>query len=167
MTQTPEPESDATPPESSSVPPPPPSTSVPPPPPSSSVPPPPPAPESSTPAPEAATPVPPPAAPASPPPPPAPISPAAAAGVPTFPDGKPMVDAQGRPASPKSRLAAALLAFFLGGLGVHRFYVGKIGTGIAIILTIGGFFGIWPLIDLIMILVGSFKDKQERYVANW
>ena len=143
------------------------STSVPPPPPSSSVPPPPPAPESSTPAPEAATPVPPPAAPASPPPPPAPISPAAAAGVPTFPDGKPMVDAQGRPASPKSRLAAALLAFFLGGLGVHRFYVGKIGTGIAIILTIGGFFGIWPLIDLIMILVGSFKDKQERYVANW
>lgn len=167
MTQTPEPESDATPPESSSVPPPPPSTSVPPPPPSSSVPPPPPAPESSTPAPEAATPVPPPAAPASPPPPPAPISPAAAAGVPTFPDGKPMVDAQGRPASPKSRLAAALLAFFLGGLGIHRFYVGKIGTGIAIILTIGGFFGIWPLIDLIMILVGSFKDKQERYVANW
>lgn len=89
------------------------------------------------------------------------------AGVPTFPDGKPMVDAQGRPASPKSRLAAALLAFFLGGLGIHRFYVGKIGTGIAIILTIGGFFGIWPLIDLIMILVGSFKDKQERYVANW
>ena len=167
MTQTPEPESDATPPESSSVPPPPPSTSVPPPPPSSSAAPPPPAPESSTPAPEAATPVPPPAAPASPPPPPAPISPAAAAGVPTFPDGKPMVDAQGRPASPKSRLAAALLAFFLGGLGVHRFYVGKIGTGIAIILTIGGFFGIWPLIDLIMILVGSFKDKQERYVANW
>ena len=42
-----------------------------------------------------------------------------------------------------------------------------IGTGIAIILTIGGFFGIWPLIDLIMILVGSFKDKQDRYVANW
>ena len=151
MTQTPEPESDATPPESSSVPPPPPSTSVPPPP-----------------APEAATPPPPPA-PATPPPPapPAPVAPAAAAGVPTFPDGKPMVDAQGRPASPKSRLAAALLAFFLGAFGVHRFYVGKVGTGIAIILTLGGFFGIWPLIDLIMILVGSFKDKQERYLANW
>ena len=113
-------------------------------------------------------PPPPPPAAAPPPPPPAPAAvPTTAAGVPTFPDGKPMVDAQGRPASPKSRLAAALLAFFLGAFGIHRFYVGKIGTGVAIIVTFGGFFGIWPLIDLIMILVGSFKDKQERYVANW
>jgi TM2 domain-containing membrane protein YozV len=116
--------------------------------------------------PTAAVPPPPPAA-APPPPPPAPVSQATAAGVPTFPNGKPMVDAEGRPASPKSRLAAALLAFFLGGFGVHRFYVGKIGTGILIIVTIGGFFGIWVLIDLIMILVGVFKDKQERYLANW
>ena len=115
----------------------------------------------------APSPVPPPPAPAAVPPPAPSYTQQPNAGVPTFPDGKPMVDAQGRPASPKSRLAAALLAFFLGGLGVHRFYVGKVGTGIAIILTIGGFFGIWPLIDLIMILVGSFKDKQERYVANW
>ncbi len=84
-----------------------------------------------------------------------------------YPNGKPMLDVQGRPASPKSRLAAALLAFFLGALGVHRFYVGKIGTGVLIIVTIGGFFGIWPLIDLIIILVGSFKDKQERYLSNW
>ena len=144
MTESPQPEPDATPPSSTSVPPPPPPA-------------------------EAPTP-PPPAAPAAaaPPPPPAPAGAATtAAGVATFPDGKPMVDAQGRPASPKSRLAAALLAFFLGAFGVHRFYVGKIGTGVAIILTFGGFFGIWPLIDLIMILVGSFKDKQERYLANW
>jgi TM2 domain-containing membrane protein YozV len=91
----------------------------------------------------------------------------AAAGVALYPNGKPMVDAEGRPASPKSRLAAALLAFFLGGLGIHRFYVGKIGTGILIIVTIGGFFGIWVLIDFIMILIGAFKDKQERYLANW
>ncbi|HRY10406.1 MAG TPA: TM2 domain-containing protein [Candidatus Nanopelagicales bacterium] len=152
MTQTPEPES--TPPESTSVPPPPPAAT--------------PAPPAETTPPVAQTPPPPPAADAPPPPaPPAPMGAPAVAGVPTFPDGKPMVDAQGRPASPKSRLAAALLAFFLGGFGVHRFYVGKIGTGVAIILTIGGFFGIWPLIDLIMILVGSFKDKQERYLANW
>lgn len=89
------------------------------------------------------------------------------AGVALYPNGKPMVDAEGRPASPKSRMAAALLAFFLGSLGIHRFYVGKIGTGILIIVTIGGFFGIWVLIDFIMILVGSFKDKEERYVANW
>lgn len=93
-------------------------------------------------------------------------APAAAAGVATFPNGKPMLDSQGRPASPKSRLAATLLCFFLGVLGIHRFYVGKIGTGIVWLLT-GGIFGIGALIDFIMILVGAFKDKEERYVANW
>jgi TM2 domain-containing membrane protein YozV len=72
----------------------------------------------------------------------------------------------GRPASPKSRLAAAILAWFLGVIGVHRFYVGKVGTGILMILTLGGF-GIWALIDFIMILVGSFKDKQGRVLSNW
>ncbi|MGB9374588.1 MAG: TM2 domain-containing protein [Jiangellales bacterium] len=83
-----------------------------------------------------------------------------------FPDGKPMVDAQGRPASPRSRLAAALLAFFLGALGIHRFYVGKIGTGVLMIFTLGGL-GLWVLIDFIVILVGSFKDKEERVLSNW
>jgi TM2 domain-containing membrane protein YozV len=114
---------------------------------------------------QAATPpsVPDPVVPAAPPIPP----PSPAAGVPVYPDGKPMLTADGQPASPKSRLVAALLAWFLGVLGVHRFYVGKNGTGIAIILTIGGFFGIWPLIDFIMILLGSFKDKQERILSNW
>jgi TM2 domain-containing membrane protein YozV len=112
--------------------------------------------------------VPPPAfdAGAVPPPPPPGYAPAGAM-VPVFPNGKPMLDAAGQPVSDKSRLAAALLCFFLGGLGIHRFYVGKIGTGIAIILTFGGFFGIWPLIDLIMILIGSFKDKSEKALQNW
>lgn len=136
------------------------SVAPPPPPPPAAAPTPPPPP------PVAATPPPPPVQ-SAPPAPPAPIAGNAAAGVALYPNGKPMVDAEGRPASPKSRLAAALLAFFLGGLGVHRFYVGKIGTGILIIVTIGGFFGIWVLIDFIMILIGSFKDKEERYVANW
>jgi hypothetical protein len=96
-----------------------------------------------------------------------PSAPVPAAGdLPRFPDGKPMLDPQGRPASPKSRLAAALLCWFLGVIGIHRFYVGKIGTGILMILTLGGL-GIWALIDFIMILVGSFKDKEERYLANW
>lgn len=88
------------------------------------------------------------------------------AAIPRYPDGKPMVDSQGRPASPKSRLAAALLAFFLGFLGIHRFYVGKIGTGVLWLVT-GGIFGIGALVDFIMILVGVFKDKEGRYVANW
>ena len=70
-------------------------------------------------------------------------------------------------ASPKSRLATALLCFFVGWLGAHRFYVGKTGTGILTILTFGGFFGIWPLIDLIMILVGAFRDVEGRLVTVW
>ena len=102
-----------------------------------------------------------------PPPPPGYAAAPAAAMVPVFPNGKPMLDATGQPVSEKSRLAAALLAFFLGGLGIHRFYVGKVGTGVAIILTLGGFFGIWPLIDFIMILIGSFRDKAGKVLMNW
>ena len=52
-----------------------------------------------------------------------------------------------------------LLCFFLGGLGVHRFYVGKVGTGILMLITLGGL-TIWTLIDFIMIVTGNFKDKQ-------
>jgi TM2 domain-containing membrane protein YozV len=72
----------------------------------------------------------------------------------------------GEPISPKSRAAAAILAWFLGIFGVHRFYVGKVGTGIAMIFTLGGL-GIWALIDFIMIVVGSFRDKENRLLVNW
>ena len=68
--------------------------------------------------------------------------------------------------SPKSRLVAVLLCFFLGVFGAHRFYVGKIGTGILQILTIGGL-GIWALIDLIVVTVGSFRDGEGRRVFMW
>ena len=76
------------------------------------------------------------------------------------------MDAEGRPVSDRSRLAAALLCFFVGVLGVHRFYVGKVGTGVLQLVTFGGL-GIWALIDLILILVGTFRDKQERLLINW
>jgi TM2 domain-containing membrane protein YozV len=61
--------------------------------------------------------------------------------------------------SPKSWIAALLLCFFLGSLGVHRFYVGKVGTGILMLVTLGAL-GIWTLIDLIVIIIGKFSDKQ-------
>lgn len=61
--------------------------------------------------------------------------------------------------SEKGFVPTLLLALFLGGLGAHRFFVGKIGTGILQLLTMGGL-GIWALIDTIIIIVGSFKDKQ-------
>lgn len=63
--------------------------------------------------------------------------------------------------SDKKMVVAALLCFFLGFIGIHRFYVGKVITGILMIFTLGGF-GIWVLVDLIMIITGSFKDKQDR-----
>jgi TM2 domain-containing membrane protein YozV len=68
--------------------------------------------------------------------------------------------------SEKSRLAAALLCFFLGYLGIHRFYVGKVGTGILWLLT-GGLLGIGALVDFIIILCGSFKDKYGRVIDRW
>ncbi|MGV6806776.1 MAG: NINE protein [bacterium] len=61
--------------------------------------------------------------------------------------------------SEKGFVPAILLCFFLGALGIHRFYVGKIGTGILMLLTLGGL-GIWTLIDFIMIVCGAFTDKQ-------
>jgi TM2 domain-containing membrane protein YozV len=72
----------------------------------------------------------------------------------------------GKAVSPHSRLAALLLCFFVGVFGVHRFYVGKTGTGIAMIFTLGGL-GIWVLIDFIMIVVGGFTDADGKYVLDW
>jgi TM2 domain-containing membrane protein YozV len=68
--------------------------------------------------------------------------------------------------SDRSRLVALLFCVLLGIFGVHRFYVGKIGTGILMLLTLGGV-GIWTTIDLILIAVGSFRDKENRRVFRW
>ena len=68
--------------------------------------------------------------------------------------------------SEKKRLPALLLCLLLGPLGIHRFYVGKIGTGILWLLTVG-ILGIGALVDLIMIIMGSFADKYGRAVREW
>lgn len=58
-------------------------------------------------------------------------------------------------------LTTVLISFFLGGLGVDRFYLGYTGLGVAKLLTLGGC-GVWALIDFILILTGSLKDAQGR-----
>ena len=62
-------------------------------------------------------------------------------------------------------LVCLLLCFFLGCLGIHRFYVGKTGTGIAQLLTAGGC-GVWALIDFIMIILGNFTDAEGNALKS-
>ena len=66
--------------------------------------------------------------------------------------------------SKKSWTTTLLLAIFLGELGIHRFYAGKIGTGILWLLT-GGLFGVGWIVDIIMICTQTFTDKQGSQIT--
>ncbi|QWR77540.1 TM2 domain-containing protein [Candidatus Magnetomonas plexicatena] len=68
--------------------------------------------------------------------------------------------------SEKSRLVTLLLCFLLGWAGGHRFYVNKVGTGIIMLVTMGGF-GIWYFVDFVMISLGAFKDKDNLPITKW
>jgi hypothetical protein len=69
--------------------------------------------------------------------------------------------------SPKSRTVATLLGFFLGGLGIDRFYLGNIGLGVAKLLLGWLTFGIWPLVDWIIIVAGQAHDGEGLLVSDW
>ncbi len=69
-------------------------------------------------------------------------------------------------ASYRSRLIALLLCVFLGEFGIHRFYAGKIGTGIIWLFT-WGCFGIGYIVDLIMIACGAFRDADGYLISDW
>ncbi|MCR2827312.1 Ltp family lipoprotein [Microbacterium sp. zg.Y909] len=68
--------------------------------------------------------------------------------------------------SQKSFVVTWVLSYLLGGLGVDRFYLGKIGTGVLKLLTLGGF-GIWALVDIILVLTGNQKDKHGLPLAGY
>jgi hypothetical protein len=68
--------------------------------------------------------------------------------------------------SEKSRGIATALASLLGVFGAHRFYVGKTGTGVLMLCSVGGL-GIWYLYDLIMVVGGGFRDADGRLVSRW
>jgi len=65
--------------------------------------------------------------------------------------------------SASNGLVVFLVCWFVGFLGIHRFMVGKMGTGVLYLLT-GGIFGIGWMVDFFMILFGSFKDKDGKVV---
>jgi hypothetical protein len=69
--------------------------------------------------------------------------------------------------SERDWVVALLLAIFVGGLGIHRFYVNKIGTGITmLLLSWTGISLIWALVDIIMLATGSFKDKSGKTLVR-
>jgi TM2 domain-containing membrane protein YozV len=68
--------------------------------------------------------------------------------------------------SERSRGVALALAVLLGPFGGHRFYVGKTGTGMLMLCTLGGA-GLWYLYDVIMVATGSFRDAGGRLVSIW
>ena len=69
-------------------------------------------------------------------------------------------------ASDRKLAPAVLLCVFFGIFGAHRFYTGKTGTALLQLFTLGGI-GIWATIDLIFLIVGSFKDKEGRRLTIW
>ncbi|SFR83534.1 TM2 domain-containing protein [Agromyces sp. CF514] len=138
-------------------------------------------------APTAGAPVPPPppaaptvGAPVPPPPAPSGAAPAAPApyGAPPQPYGAPPVppapygaapqpySAADAPVGEKSFIATWLLAWLVGFWGVDRFYLGKVGTGLAKLFTFGGL-GVWVLIDLILVLTGSQRDSRGFKLAGY
>ncbi|KEZ86924.1 hypothetical protein IO99_07775 [Clostridium sulfidigenes] len=76
-----------------------------------------------------------------------------------------MLEPKEKDCSEKSWGATLVFCILLGFIGFHRFYVGKAGTAILMLLTLGGF-GIWIIVDLVSIIINSFTDEYGRIVKR-
>lgn len=68
--------------------------------------------------------------------------------------------------SEKRIVPTLLLCTLLGVFGAHRFYVGKIGTGLLQLLTLGGL-GVWVLVDMVLLITGAFRDGEGDRLTEW
>jgi TM2 domain-containing membrane protein YozV len=68
--------------------------------------------------------------------------------------------------SSEKKLTLVLLCYFFGCFGVHRFYTGKYFTGTLMLLTVGGAL-VWMFVDLALIIMGKFTDKEGRPIIDW
>jgi TM2 domain-containing membrane protein YozV len=66
--------------------------------------------------------------------------------------------------SKRDWLVTLLLSVFVGTFGIDRFYLGKIGTGVLKLLTFGGF-GIWSIIDIVLVAIKKLNDKEGYKLA--
>ena len=76
------------------------------------------------------------------------------------------MDMNQQPESGRSYVVTLLLAMFLGGFGIHRFYTGYILIGVIQLLTAGGF-GLWSLIDIISLALNKFEDAEGKELNNY
>lgn len=80
-------------------------------------------------------------------------------------EGRKESEVEANKISEKEWMPTLLLCIFLGVVGAHRFYVGKIGTGILWLLT-GGLFGVGLLFDLYKVITSSFEDKEGKVIIR-
>jgi TM2 domain-containing membrane protein YozV len=78
---------------------------------------------------------------------------------------------EGQKISHKNKLIAILLAVFLGAIGIHRFYAGKVGTGILIVLLTATVYlapisVIWAIVDIILLIDNKFTDSNEKIIKK-
>jgi TM2 domain-containing membrane protein YozV len=72
--------------------------------------------------------------------------------------------------SPKSRLVTVLLAYFVGFLGIHCFYVGRIGRGVAMLIlgiAVMPAATIWAIVDMVFAIIGQFRDSDKKLITDW